>query len=365
MGKALFEGIYEELKGKILRGELGYGEQLYSASDLCRLYKISNVTAVKATAKLRNDGLVKSVRGKGSFICHSRHDQRSDRNPIGEVGRVRFFTIKNKDKPGSFTGRIGAGIFAEVSSRCLPYSTEYTLPSPSSMRHACGVEFRKGDAVISLAPVAFLCDTPAAVEQGVRVVSVDSMVSGIDAVLTDNHRGIASLLSLLEGLGHRRIVFCSRFSESQNFINENERAYAFEYELERRGMTGEIVCGRDFSKLEALLAREDAPTAFMFSQDTPALRFVKHMEERGFSIPRDFSVTGFDCHTEQEPGLERLSTLAVDCEGMGRMAVAMLFEAPPGGVLVNFIKRIQGRLVPGNTAGAAKAQVKKPKKSST
>ena len=349
MAKNLFEHIYEDLKSKILRGELVHGEQLYSSSELCELYKISNMTAVKVAATLRNDGLVKSIKGKGSFICHQASSRVAVQRPQREPRKLLFLSIKNKDFPESFLWRIGVGVHDEASRRCLAHNTEYSLPSPSNMPTTSDISLRDEDAIISLAPTALIGNWAGAMERGMRIISIDKVVDGMEAVLTDNHRGVANILDELEKLGHRRIAFCSRFSDSQNFINENERAYAFGFESERRNIAGEIAMGQDFSKLEELLKRQDAPTAFMFSQDAPALKFIKSMEAKGFSIPRDFSVTGFDGHSEKEPGLERLSTYAVDCEGMGRMAVAMLFETPLSGPCANSIRRTQGRLVPGST----------------
>lgn len=49
--------------------------------------------------------------------------------------------------------------------------------------------------------------------------------------------------------------------------------------------------------LTALLARDDAPTALCFHQDSLAIPLFFRLRQCGMAIPTDLSVTGFDNST--------------------------------------------------------------------
>jgi GntR family transcriptional regulator len=64
-----YERIVRELTARIRSGELRPGEQIPTVSALCRDYKVSKVTALKAVERLRDDGLVTTVPRWGSFVA--------------------------------------------------------------------------------------------------------------------------------------------------------------------------------------------------------------------------------------------------------------------------------------------------------
>lgn len=78
---ALFVAIAEELRAKILSGEIAAGDKLPSENQLRAQYGISHDTAKKALGHLRNQGLVDSRQGAG-FIVKALED-RTIAIPIG------------------------------------------------------------------------------------------------------------------------------------------------------------------------------------------------------------------------------------------------------------------------------------------
>ncbi len=64
----IYEQITEQIKGKIMKGEMQEGEMLPSVRALAKDLKISALTAKKAYDALEEEGFVVTVHGKGSFV---------------------------------------------------------------------------------------------------------------------------------------------------------------------------------------------------------------------------------------------------------------------------------------------------------
>ena len=73
MGKmeAKYTRVYETLKRDILSGKYSSRDPFPSVAMIIRRFAISNLTAVKVLEKLKNDGLVKSYQGRGTFVTNN------------------------------------------------------------------------------------------------------------------------------------------------------------------------------------------------------------------------------------------------------------------------------------------------------
>ena len=67
--KPIYEQLYTQLKGAILRGECREGEALPSIRALAKELRISVITTTRAFADLERYGFIYSVQGKGSFVA--------------------------------------------------------------------------------------------------------------------------------------------------------------------------------------------------------------------------------------------------------------------------------------------------------
>lgn len=67
-GVPLYEQIEEQIKSRILSGELTEGDALPSMRILAKDLKISIITTKRAYEELERDGYIYSVTGKGSFV---------------------------------------------------------------------------------------------------------------------------------------------------------------------------------------------------------------------------------------------------------------------------------------------------------
>ena len=67
--KPIYEQIYAQIKGVILRGECREGEPLPSIRALAKELRISVITTKRAFDDLERDGFIYTVQGKGSFVA--------------------------------------------------------------------------------------------------------------------------------------------------------------------------------------------------------------------------------------------------------------------------------------------------------
>lgn len=68
--KAYYQTIYDDLKEKIINGELKVGDKLPSEADLEKQYQFSRTPVRQALHKLEDKGYIYRLQGKGSFVAN-------------------------------------------------------------------------------------------------------------------------------------------------------------------------------------------------------------------------------------------------------------------------------------------------------
>ena len=71
---AIYEQIVNQLKNEIVTGELTPGEALPSIRMLAADLSVSVITTERAYEELEKEGLIRSVAGKGFYVCESNKD---------------------------------------------------------------------------------------------------------------------------------------------------------------------------------------------------------------------------------------------------------------------------------------------------
>ena len=71
---AIYEQIVNQLKNQIVTGELTPGEALPSIRMLAADLSVSVITTKRAYEELEKEGLIRSVAGKGFYVCESNKD---------------------------------------------------------------------------------------------------------------------------------------------------------------------------------------------------------------------------------------------------------------------------------------------------
>ncbi len=323
---SLYQSIIDDIRGKIHSKYLSPGEKIDSVNELCNRYDVSTVTAVRALSELKSMGIVKTIKGKGSYITDNCITAFSEKPEKSEQIREVALLVSSKDNLADnlFQGKIANAIFKASYDSGLSFRTQVCSNSNLPGVPSPPVSFSAKDAVLLLTGTPNFRMLANAKESAGTIIVIDAIVSGFNCILSDNYGGMNQMINHLYSLGHRNIALGTNFRRSINDVNENERRNAFELICGIRNIKHQIVEGDNYEDLFALLNKKDSPTAFVFTQDDPALKFMRLLQENGKKVPEEISIAGFDNQAEMEEGLEDLTTIHVDKDAMGKTAIRMI-----------------------------------------
>ena len=168
---------------------------------------------------------------------------------------------------------------------------------------------------------------------GTPIVFMDfyDELAGADAVTGDNGYGAFRLTSHLIRLGHREIGFVGDIMATTS-IMDRFLGYSRAMLMNNLSIWKEwILPDRDRAgNLAAPSLPEKMPTAFVCNCDMTARLMISLLQEKGYRVPDDISVTGFD---DYPPGIGKgipLSTFRVDTDSMISLALQTLLERCAG-----------------------------------
>jgi LacI family repressor for deo operon, udp, cdd, tsx, nupC, and nupG len=154
----------------------------------------------------------------------------------------------------------------------------------------------------------------------ISYVGVDDVAGARKAaehLLAAGHRSIAFIGDSRTRLGHQRrrqgfdiALDAARIPPQQRFILEGE---------------GTIENGR--LAVEQLFMRDTLPTAFMCVNDATAVGVINGLNARGYDLPNDFSVIGFDDVPQATYVNPALTTIRQPRTAIGRQAMSLLIKS--------------------------------------
>jgi len=164
-------------------------------------------------------------------------------------------------------------------------------------------------------------------------VLIDYLSDGqnVPSVSTTNFRGACDAITYLLSSGHQRIGFITGTME---FGCARERLDAYKATLKDHGIPfdPQLVCEGDFQQpcgylnAQKLLSLPEPPTAIFASNDLMAFGVMEAARERGFHLPEDLSIIGFDDIPQAAHVHPSLTTVRQPLEEMGRSAARLLLK---------------------------------------
>ncbi len=346
----LYREIVEDIRRMIAGGELPPGRQLFTLNELCARYGVSRITATRALDELRRSGHVQTFRRRGAFIRGMPPIHLPDAPPQ-PLTRIIATAAGGSQLDSGFRAGIWAGLLEEVQARRLSLSAE-SLPVDLASQNRLPFALQPGYGVVAIGGVINSVIFSLLSDPRIPAVLVDGSAVGVHSVLTDNQEGMRRLVDHLQSLGHRRFALAVGFSDSINSVNENERHEAFRVLMRERGLGGVALVGGPREELFRLLRGPDAPTALLFTQDSPALDFLAAAEAEGLRVPEHLSVTGFD-DWPAGSAAAGLTTVRVNGPQLGRLAVRRVAELSVRRTLLADWVRVAPELAPRSTTGPA------------
>jgi LacI family repressor for deo operon, udp, cdd, tsx, nupC, and nupG len=134
----------------------------------------------------------------------------------------------------------------------------------------------------------------------------------------------------LISLGHRRIVFISGGLAD---VRSDLRHSGYQKGLQESAVTlrnwrmegdGSAESGR--TVIERLFIKDDLPTAFLCFNDTTAIGVISALQLRGYNVPDDFSVLGFDDIPFASNFMPGLTTIRQPRQRIGELAMNILLD---------------------------------------
>ena len=232
---------------------------------------------------------------------------------------------------GDFVARVVDAI--EFASRELKYSlTIKNIEVGEFEREIKYIDFDSFEGVIILA-------TELESDKGeiirtipVPTVAVDNMFEDhdVDCVVMDNYGGIFSAVRYLYELGHRDIGYIDSHIRFPNFEQRSigyERAIrklGMEYSEENIKFVQPNLEGAYCDMITELESGKRIPSAYVAANDTIAIGAIKALREKSYEVPEDVSVVGFDNIPFGRVLEKSLTTMHVDKEQLGELAVKAL-----------------------------------------
>jgi len=157
--------------------------------------------------------------------------------------------------------------------------------------------------------------------------------SAYDCVVASNYISAYSAARYLVKKGHRSIAFVGN---KELAISFKQRAAGFRdgaqfsdlkiiyNECSEKGTDKQKYFNE--KKFNAILNKAERPTAIMCSNDYTACEVYDFIKKKGFSVPEDISLVGFDNIELDHELIPRLTTFEIPKMEMGRVAVELLEE---------------------------------------
>lgn len=319
----IYYQIGEKIRSEIDGGALPPGAKLPTEEELAKLYAVSRNTIRGCLDKLAKEGYVKSVKGKGTFVA-------------GVPGRHKLICVLISNfniKSHMFAQALVSSIL-ETAHEVDAFAQVCDLDHLPALLDAVKAGRQTIDGFVAVRCLHNRPELLKLIDQaGIPVViEGDSSIADHSFVEIDNVKGMEKIVSHLLGLGHRSFGVCgSPMHDSIHFKVRNDAtrrslhaALGPEADISSFNFSGSQINGV-YEEAAQMLRRPKLPTAFVCLGDSIALGLERRALDMGFSVPEDFSITGFDDWHACEIVRPALTTVRQDYYQMGRLATEKLF----------------------------------------
>jgi DNA-binding LacI/PurR family transcriptional regulator len=210
------------------------------------------------------------------------------------------------------------------------------------------------DGIVVIAPQESAANALVDLPAGLPVVAAEAGPGGsIPVVTVDHFAGAAAATTHLLGLGHRNIA---HIAGPEDWPEAQERAAGWRSTLEAAGADAAPALVGDWSarsgyELGRRLCKNRRLTALFVANDQMALGALLAFHEAGLSIPRDYSIVGFDDIPEAAYFTPPLTTVRQDFNEVGRRSLHVLLGEVHGGGTVSSRVSVAPELVVRNSTG--------------
>ena len=335
-GRSKHERLRDHLVNEMVAGRLKPGQMIPSQRQLVEMLRVAPMTVRQAMASLENEGLIRRVQGKGTFI----EDDARQKLQHG----LDIFALIAPQTHGGFYPSLLHGFetaAGQLHHQAIICSTDNNIDRQANIILQLFDKKVGGVAIVpTTEPPTPAFQIKQLQERGIPVVLCHRPIEGITApLLTLPFRKVARLAgkTLIEH-GHQRLVFFSygRTAPADAFekgLQEALRAGNGDGSVESVYIGGHAFLVKEemvWTALQQVFAKPTPPTAIFTSFDSLAEVIYMLLPRLGLRVPEDVSLLGFGGAWREGVLAKRLTSVVIDEIATGRQAVTLLHEMRRG-----------------------------------
>lgn len=328
----LYHQIEKHFSDLISRNVLRPGDQLPGVPKLIREINVNYRTVRQAYENLASAGLVRVIKGKGTFVAN-----RADRSRIKTIAVLNTTPLSTEDGHNYHTLAVYESILAALKE--LGWSSRLQVIQPGS---ALQLD-QPADGCIVFSSMAQVQPVLEQLHEGnVPTMTISGDGSMFPTVRSDERQGVELLISHLTELGHRRIAL---LTNSIDIYHGRRRLDAYCQIMDRRGLdispswiyTSRSPWLDNMNEQDELFTRlfqsRRSPTALIAASGYLGLSTLQMLHRHKVGVPEDVSVCAFDDFRPMAFASPPLTTIRQAPHRIGQLAVENLMALLNGRVV--------------------------------
>ncbi|WP_407880329.1 GntR family transcriptional regulator [Furfurilactobacillus entadae] len=328
-----YQKVKNGLKEAILAGQYKVNDKLPTETELMEAYEVSRYTVRRAVGDLETDHFIYRIQGGGMFVqdWHRDWSTEPDSKMIGVITtHIADYIFPN----------IIAGIDRVISDAGYSLLISNTHNDHDKERKSLINMLDSKVAGLIIEPTQSALPNPnldlyhEIKDDQIPTLFINAKYPSLDfpGVTTGDQAAEERLVDYLFELGHQSILGVFQVDDSQGVARMNGFVQAYQAHPEFSYKSNQIMyqSGDDFAKLSerigAYMSLPERPTAIACYNDRLAIQVMADLRKRGFRVPEDVSVVGFDDYQLSQYMTPALTTLSHEKERMGADAGTMLLQ---------------------------------------
>lgn len=326
--------VKQSIKQQIEDGTLAVDEKLPTEAEYAVIYNVSTITVRRALAELAEEGYIKRLKHKGTFVT----------SPVSAepASRLIALILYSEDHNDSSYIQIIRG--AQTMASAFDYSLIVEWIDTDPVQEAGAIRKMlnlnvEGLLLYSFDPAKSIESYRYLEERKIPFVLLDRYDPGYTCYYSgcNNYDGGAMAARLLLEYGHKKIWFAGYLFFLQS---EQERYDGFCSMMRKAGHAiseESLIMNIDYDALAGQI-RAGEVTAIFCCNDRLAVKMIRNLRERGLRIPEDVSVMGFDDWTASPDVARELTTVRQDFTEIGANTAYLLLSLLQGKFTGNPVK---------------------------
>ena len=326
-----YQELIDYIEDLIREGTLSPGDKLYSEHKLSEMFQISRQTVRKAIGLLEEQGVVRRVRGSGTYISYDRRENLEQKNRIAVITTYVDGYIFPKTIQGienvlfergysvqiSFTGNTldrEKSILEDLICRndvagIIVEGTKSGLPNPNIPLYQ--QLMRRKIPILFINTFYPELDVP-----HVALNDVNAAFLAVEYLIEKGHRDIGAVLKLDDGQGRLRYLGYLKAMEKAGYRVTDSRLIWIDTD-EAKQLS---YCA------EKILNRAEGCSALLCYNDQVAFQLIRILTEKGIRVPEDVSVISIDDSDLALHSEVTITSLPHPKEKLGEKAAKQLLE---------------------------------------